>query len=203
MQSVNTILGMMTSKITFMVLILCYIWMGYETNTELIYYVSSLFSQLNMQFGVAVPNAFVRIAQIIVSIQRLNKVLQADELERPEDESTEKPIVLMKDVGFKLGNKDILSGITMNIFNPGLTVVTGPVGAGKSSLLRVILKDYYPVSEGQYLLMIFQAFSNLISYYRCPGNTWQRVFCFSRPMAFPGYNTAKHTFRSTFRQKTL
>lgn len=123
--------------------------MGYTTNTELIFYVLSLFHQLTMQFGFSLPMNFSRTAQLYASLLRLNNVLQAEELNKTDDKTTEKPSVVMKEVSFRLANKDILEGISMNISNPGLTVVTGSVGSGKSSLLKVILHDYHPVSKGE------------------------------------------------------
>lgn len=146
---INTTIGLFVSKGTFLVLILSYIWMGYETSTELIFYVLSLFHQLNMQFGLSLPINFSKTAQLYASLIRLNKVLQAEELKKSDDETTEKPLILLKEVSFRLSNKDILEGVSINISNSGLTVVTGPVGSGKSSLLKVILQDYNPVSKGK------------------------------------------------------
>lgn len=146
---INTTIGLFVSKGTFLVLILSYIWMGYKTNTELIFYVLSLFHQLNMQFGISLPINFSKTAQLYASLIRLNKVLQAEELKKSDDESTEKPLILLKEVSFRLSNKDILEGISVNISNFGLTVVTGPVGSGKSSVLKVILQDYNPISKGK------------------------------------------------------
>lgn len=147
--TINTTLGMLVSKTTFLVLILVYIWLGYKTNTELIYYVLNLFNTLNMQFGFSLPINFSRTAQLYASFQRLNKVLQCDELKKSTDTATEKSVVSIENMTFRLGNKTILNGISMNVNYPGLTVVTGPVGSGKSSLLKIILQDYQPISEGK------------------------------------------------------
>lgn len=115
----------------------------------MIFYVLSLFHQLNMQFGISLPINFSKTAQLYASLQRLNKVLQAEELmKRNEGLSKEKPSISLKDVGIMLGNKDVLDSISFNIANSGLTVITGPVGSGKSSLLKAILRDYSPLSKG-------------------------------------------------------
>lgn len=105
-----------------------------------------------MQVGITLPMSFSRCAQLYASIQRLNEVLQSEELKRIDEDITETPAVLLKDASFCLGDKYILRGISMNISKPGLTVVTGSVGSGKSSLLKVILKDY-PNSEGKNCLI--------------------------------------------------
>lgn len=149
-QTFNNVLGTLISKLTFCILIIIYLWMGYKTDTEMIFYVNQLFSQLNLQFGMSLPSNFSKSAQLYASLLRLNEVLRADELKNTIDEElVEKPTVLLKDVSFRFGEKEILKGITVNINNPGLTVVTGSVGSGKSSLLKVMLQDYQPISEGK------------------------------------------------------
>lgn len=146
--TINTTIGFFVSKTTFCILILAYVWMGYSTNTELIYYILNLFGQINFQFGISLPLSFSRTAQLYASLVRLDKVLQGDELSKTDDDIAEKPLVMMKDASFSLEDKHILDGISMNVSNSGLTLVTGLVGSGKSSLLKVILQDY-PVSQGK------------------------------------------------------
>lgn len=126
-----------------------YIWMGYSTNTEFVYYIMTLVNQLTVEVGFALPGNLSRIASIYASIERLNNVLQSEELDISNFEHSEKPAILLKDVSFKVREKEILEDICLNITKPGLTVVTGPVGSGKSSLLKVILKEYQPVSDGR------------------------------------------------------
>lgn len=122
--------------------------MGYSTNTELVIYIQQLFSHLKEQFGWTLPMRFSRVAQLIACLRRLNVVLNADELEKGEEEKTEKPSIMLKNVGFRLRNTNILKNVNIDITSAGLTVVIGAVSSGKSSLIKVLLKEYYPVSEG-------------------------------------------------------
>lgn len=143
-----------------------------------------------MQFGFALPGNFSRAAQLYASIIRLNMVLQAEELKKTDEETTEKPSVLLKDASFSLSKKDILKGISLNVTKNGLTVVTGPVGSGKSSLLKVILQDFHPVSEGEFELSLFLSWFNFL--FRNSRSVWQYFVCFSRPMAISSDNPTKH-----------
>lgn len=141
-------LGIIVSKITFLILIISYIWMGNEANTELIFYILSLFNQLTMAFGRTLPLNFSRTAQFFASLMRLDKTLRADELEKTSSECVDKPSIMLRGVTLRLNNKTVLDGITVSVSEPGLTVVTGPVGSGKSSLLKVILREYE--AEGEF-----------------------------------------------------
>lgn len=110
-------------------------------------------------FGSVLPANFTKSAQFYASVVRLNKVLQAEELVKFDNEFSEKPAVFMKNVLFEMENRQILRNVSMSITYPGLNVVTGSVGSGKSSLLRIILKDYQPLKEGKQIRYFF-IFSN-------------------------------------------
>lgn len=146
---INT-LGVVVSKVSFVVLIMIYIWMGYTTNTELIFYILQLFNQVNTNFGITLPANFSRTAQFYAAVIRLDRVLHCRELEKAEGEGAEKrPAVFLKNVSFNLENKQILKRISLSVTKPGLTLITGSVGSGKSSLLKIILRDFQPVAEGK------------------------------------------------------
>lgn len=149
--AINTTLGTLMSKATFLVLILVYVWLGYSTNTELTFYILTLFTQLDFQFGISLPQHCLRIAQLCASFPRISKFLQAEEINQPDYERSNDLLVSMKNVSLSLGKKEILKDISISVGYPGLTVVTGPVGCGKTSLFKVLLKEYQSVSGGNYL----------------------------------------------------
>lgn len=193
---------MIVSKATFLVFIFLYIWLGYSTNTELIFYVLNLFNQLNRQFGFALPLNFSRIAQLYASLSRINKVLKAEEVNKTLDDNAENPMVALKSVSFRLANKDILKNISMNIPKPGLTVVSGTVGSGKSSLLKIILQDY-PVSEGESLNNY--PVQSIIQYSICRSCRcqWQHIVRFTGPLAFPFHSTTEYFIWWGVRRTTI
>lgn len=123
--------------------------MGYKTDTEMIFYVLQLFNQLSTTIGLTLPANFSRTSQFYAAIIRLDNVLLAKELDKADNDASDKPSVVLRDVSFDLGNREILQNISMTITKPGLTMVTGAVGSGKSSLLKIILQDYQPVKTGK------------------------------------------------------
>lgn len=157
LNNVNTTLGLFFSKNAFLVLIIGYIGLGYSVDAELIFYTLSLFSQINSQFGLSLPLYFSRTVQLSASLQRLDKVMQADEMRQGQEKcfGSEKPSIKLINVSINLMNKNALEQISLNISNPGLHIVTGPVGSGKTSLLKVILKEYDPVAEGKIFIQYF------------------------------------------------
>lgn len=145
-------IGLITSKITFLILILSYIWLGFQTNTELIFYVLSLFHQLTMALSVMIPINMAKAAAFHAAFIRLNKVLQAEELRKMDNEYPEKPSIEIKGASVKIGETIILKEISLQISNSTLVVVTGPVGSGKSALLKLILQDY-PLLDGKIFIL--------------------------------------------------
>ncbi|KAJ8925147.1 hypothetical protein NQ315_001332 [Exocentrus adspersus] len=139
-------IGVLTSKVTFLLLILSYIWLGYTTNTELIFYVLSIFHQLQVSFGIIIPMNLSKIADFRAAFIRLDKMLQAGEIEAVE-ENLGNPSIYLKDVSVHIRDKEILKDVSLKVTTSSLILVTGAVGSGKSSLLKAILQDY-PKSKG-------------------------------------------------------
>lgn len=142
-------IGTIMSKVAFVLLIVSYVWMGYKTNIELIFYVLQLFNQISSTFGYTIPTNFSKVAQCYASLIRLNAVLHSEDMDHLEYKESEKPSISLNDVCFTIRSKNILNRISMKINNPGLTILTGPVGSGKSSLLKIVLKDYQAVIKGK------------------------------------------------------
>ncbi len=57
-----------------------------------------------------------------------------------------KPIIEVRDLVAKYGEKTILDGISVNIYPNEITVILGPSGCGKTTFLKNILRLYEPYS---------------------------------------------------------
>lgn len=145
----NVVFGAIATRITFCVLISSYILLGYTATAELVFYVLSLFGQIYLQISLYLPVYFLRIIELYASSVRLNRMLREQELQQIDEDTAEKPLVIMKNVSLRLRNKVVLDDISVKITEPGLTLVTGPVGSGKSLLLKVILQEYSCQIEGK------------------------------------------------------
>lgn len=58
----------------------------------------------------------------------------------------DKPHVVMKNVGFRRGKRDILKGVNIKIPRGKITLVMGPSGGGKTTLLRLMTGQVTPTS---------------------------------------------------------
>ncbi|KAJ8927840.1 hypothetical protein NQ314_019642 [Rhamnusium bicolor] len=140
------ITSLLCSKIGFYALIITYIWLNNNASAEVIFYLMKCFGTLRHTISFSISIGMTRIAELSASLNRINKVLRAEELLETVEKPTDNPKIEMKEVKVAIKDKTILRNISVNIQN-GLTVVTGQLGCGKSSLMKVILKDY-PIDEG-------------------------------------------------------
>lgn len=143
------LVGIMFSRFGFYALIMSYIWMGYSTNTEMIFYMITLFKDLEYNLGSLIPWGMGQAAQLYSSVVRINRVLVAEEL-APIKESCEKvddPFIELQNATVHIKEHEILKDISFKT-EPGLTIVTGTVGSGKSSFLKAMLQDY-PLTSGK------------------------------------------------------
>lgn len=149
LKTLNFVVGMFTSKIGLYALMMTYIAVSPAAEAEVIFYVMRSYSDLKHSLGIILPIGLGRGAEIIASSQRIDKILNAEEIEKGERRGYFKPIVKASGVTVKVKDREILTNITTEV-KPGLTVVTGPLGSGKSTLLKLFLKDA-PITEGKLL----------------------------------------------------
>ncbi|CAH1183385.1 unnamed protein product [Phaedon cochleariae] len=140
--------GLLFSKFGFYLLIMAHIWMGYSPSSELVFYIISIFKELEYDIGFIIPSAIGEFADLYSAIQRINMVIQAEELPSKEivDGPIATPFIKLEHVDIHIKDIEILNNVSFET-RTGLTVITGKVGSGKSSLLKTMLQDY-PVSGG-------------------------------------------------------
>ncbi|CAG9826304.1 unnamed protein product [Diabrotica balteata] len=143
--------GLIFSKAGFYVLLTAYIWLGYSSDTTLIFYILSNFKDLKQTLGNVIPNRMGKAGEFISSFKRISKVMNSEEINiKPQkSEPTGSPYVEMDKVSVSIRDKEILKSVSFKV-NSGLTLVTGKVGSGKSSLLKVLVQDY-PITSGDFV----------------------------------------------------
>lgn len=152
------ILGALFTKVGFYSLVMSYLWFGNSLDAKKLFYIMSIFRELRQSLGIIIPYSMGRAAAFYSSVIRINKVLRGDEL-RPKmssEKPTSKPMIELKDAVVHVRDIEILNKISFKT-DSGLTLVTGTVGSGKSSLLKAMLQDY-PLTSG------FLVFHGRISY---------------------------------------
>ncbi|KAJ8943026.1 hypothetical protein NQ314_009842 [Rhamnusium bicolor] len=146
LRTVMVIITLLSSKIGFYALVMTYIWFNGTASAEVMFYIMKCFETLKHTIAHSVSHGMSRLAELSASLNRIDAVLAAEELNEKIEEPTSKPKVHLKDIKVCIKDKIVLQNITLTI-QGGLNVVTGQLGSGKSSLIKVILNDY-PVDEG-------------------------------------------------------
>lgn len=100
------------------------------------------------------PEVMNNVAEALVSIRRIQKFLESDEIIPVKQLINKKPSVEIKDGSFMWDvdesslqsprsprNKYVLNNINFSANSPELVAIVGPVGCGKSSFLQALLGD--------------------------------------------------------------
>lgn len=149
-KTLNMVIGGLIQKVSFYILAMTYIWMGNNLTAELAFFLISCFQSLRSYLTISIPLGISQTAELIASLKRIQIFLNAKETDVTEDvpvlRNPLKPRVLLKNVAIELNGEKILKNVSLKIEHGHLMIV-GPVGCGKSSLLKTILKDY-SICEG-------------------------------------------------------
>ncbi|XP_060521459.1 probable multidrug resistance-associated protein lethal(2)03659 [Cylas formicarius] len=145
LRALNFIVGAFNTKIGFYCLIMAYIYFNKVADAEVMFYVLKCFKDLKMSVAFIIPAGLGRGAELIASANRINKVFSSEELEETDDTNHEHAIIKLSNVNVTIKQNEILRNISFEL-KPGLTVITGPLGCGKSALLKLFLKDYHVTS---------------------------------------------------------
>ncbi|KAL3282142.1 hypothetical protein HHI36_005337 [Cryptolaemus montrouzieri] len=158
-------LGALSTKLSFLFILLFYIWFGNSLSAEIVYYVTTCFYRLRRTIAFIIPVCCASIAEMAACLSRIEVILNAEEIEHivPNDSSAViTPKVDFVAASMGVGNVRILRDINMKL-RTGLNVLIGPVGCGKSSLIKGILREY-AILDGKANI------EGTISY--CPQNPW-------------------------------
>ncbi|XP_046619154.1 ATP-binding cassette subfamily C member 4-like isoform X1 [Neodiprion virginianus] len=150
-----------------------FVMMGNSLTAEITFVISSFFSVMMFTCVVCVPQAIIMAGETAVTLERLTEFLLLDEVQCLEDgknklskEIRSEPDVievmkrnwrLENGVGIEMKNvaanwilgklPPTLCEVSLTIRSKSLSVLVGPVGSGKSSLLHLILGEL-PVGAG-------------------------------------------------------
>ncbi|XP_072380947.1 ATP-binding cassette subfamily C member 4-like [Diabrotica undecimpunctata] len=126
--------------------LMIYIWIHNDMSAEDIYYIMKIFGALRVTVAKDFSIGFTKMGELSASLKRITNILELEELPEVEDIPDNDPYVNLKCVSLKFQEKFVLKDISLELAK-GLNIVTGQLGCGKSSLIKVILRDY-PEDEG-------------------------------------------------------
>lgn len=129
-----------------------YLWTGHYADAEIVYYIQSQFSQMKSYITVSIPYGIAQSSEVYAALIRLKNFLEAEELvPNQQKHIISNPRVLLKNIAVKVKETEVLKDVSLSTEN-GLLLITGPVGSGKSAILKTILGDYLVSNTGQFLV---------------------------------------------------
>lgn len=156
------------TRTSIFISILGYVLLGNILTAETAFSITAVYNALNTVITLLFSISISSLAEVNVSLKRMQNFMNYEEIpernnaitlngikngingytEKPKKHP--KPQVVLKNVDAKWNNEateNTLKNIDMSITENQLVAVIGPVGAGKSSLFNVILKEL-PISGG-------------------------------------------------------
>lgn len=137
------LLGQLCNKLSFLLILIVYIWFGNPLTSDIVYYVITCFIRIRRAIAFIIPVFSTTTAELFASLNRLSNILNADEI-APSDKD-DKAIIIPKidfiSVDISVGKISLLHDVNMKL-KPGLNVLIGLVGCGKSALIKAVLGEY-------------------------------------------------------------
>ncbi|KAF2881310.1 hypothetical protein ILUMI_24866 [Ignelater luminosus] len=137
-------IGQLSSRLAFYICVMAYVALGNHITAEKAFVVTGCFAALRSVLTVFMPLGISQMAELKAALERITDFLQLEEV--PESPTVnyieeKQPKIHIENAIVKSDKGiDILENITLEI-KPGLTILTGPVGAGKSTLFKLMLSD--------------------------------------------------------------
>ncbi|KAL3281370.1 hypothetical protein HHI36_004580 [Cryptolaemus montrouzieri] len=200
------------TRLSIFASVIGYVLLGNNIDAEKVFVLTSFYNTLKQTMTVFFPNGLIMMAEANVSVQRLNKFLNYEEIDKSgrlnEENSMKVSLngienslpkkdkemgIFVKNASAKWSEASIdntLSDITFSVTPGNLLAVIGPVGSGKSSLYQLILKEL-PLIRGSLKV------DGEISYasqepWLFSGSVRQNIL-FGLPMHKPRYNAVVKT----------
>ncbi|ETN15412.1 hypothetical protein PPTG_21936 [Phytophthora nicotianae INRA-310] len=146
----NAVLMFLAPTILNMVCFLVYILLDNTLDVATAFVILALTNACKMAFSIF-ANASVAVSEAITSTGRLSDFLVSGEVEEAQHERNmdhEKAVISFKDADFQWVEDTptlTLSNITFTLQPGTLTVIVGPVGSGKSSLINAVLGEMHQI----------------------------------------------------------
>lgn len=140
-----------SERTTLFVTVACYVLLGNVITADKAFSLVQFFNALQLSVAVFFPLAINIGAETLVTIKRLEDFLAMQEKQEPikTDEVPDKTILLKNVSASWTSEAKTIKNISLRVPSGTLCAITGPVGAGKSSLLQVLLGEL-PVQSGTF-----------------------------------------------------
>ncbi|KAL3282222.1 hypothetical protein HHI36_005416 [Cryptolaemus montrouzieri] len=135
--------GEMLGRLGYNMILVVYLLLGNTLTPEVVYYVATSYQKLRFILTYLITLSLTEIAELLACFNRIEHLFNAEEYQpsRQYKQSFMMTRVLMRNACVKIREEEILSDVNMNL-ESGLNVIMGPVGSGKSILVKALLHEY-------------------------------------------------------------
>ncbi|KAK9884044.1 hypothetical protein WA026_004979 [Henosepilachna vigintioctopunctata] len=144
-KDVSFLLGKFVSVLSFYMLISSYVWMGNTLSAELVFYLYSLYDKLEDTIIRVMPVSISQVGETLASLKRFDAFFNTEEIKNCDLAIISKipklPKIIFQNVRVEIRTITVLKTINLEM-KPGLNIIAGHVGSGKSLLLKTILHEY-------------------------------------------------------------
>ncbi|XP_045470438.1 ATP-binding cassette sub-family C member 4-like isoform X2 [Harmonia axyridis] len=136
-------LGELMGKLGYNLLLVVYLLLGHSLTPGVVYYVQSSYQKLRFILTYLITLSMTEMAELLASFNRIENLFKAEEYQpsRHYRQTYIMTRILVRNAHVKLGDQEILRDLTFNLEN-GLNIIAGPVGSGKSTLVKALLHEY-------------------------------------------------------------
>ncbi|XP_063913812.1 probable multidrug resistance-associated protein lethal(2)03659 isoform X2 [Zophobas morio] len=135
--AINTSAILSFSRTAIFLSILAYILSGHSLHAEYIYLLTAFYEIIKIIAGIFGPWALTFVGEIISSVKRIEAFLKSAENNCDKTNGVYDGITLTH----VTSTQKILSDVSLRIKANQMTAIIGPVGSGKSTILKVILNE--------------------------------------------------------------
>lgn len=165
MKSIILSIGTLSTRTAFYLSVLTYLYTEETITAEKIFTVIASYSTISDNLTIGIPYGIAFIAEAKASLDRFNEILRKPILkeQRLEDiNEYKKPRIALNNISVILNSdKTLFENLSLNA-ESGLIALTGPIGSGKSSLLKTILEDLEVISGEVQVRYIFNKKTNSV-----------------------------------------
>jgi ATP-binding cassette subfamily C (CFTR/MRP) protein 4 len=131
---------------TWYLFIICSIYAGDQINAGTLFLVMDTLNAMSMHLKISITRGIYETGNLIAVFKRIGSFLDSmDELcHRDTDRTISAPEIKLSNINIYGKNQKIIDNIDLTL-GKGLSVITGPVGSGKTLLLKVIMKEHHSV----------------------------------------------------------
>ncbi|CAH1105114.1 unnamed protein product [Psylliodes chrysocephalus] len=124
------------------VTVICYVLLGNNITSGIVFSLAQSYNILQNATAIWFPMAISQGAEAWISVKRLQEFLLLEEKEQSKIEKLKKKAVILSSVNASWEESTTtLKDISLTILPGTLCAIVGPVGAGKSSLLQLLLGE--------------------------------------------------------------